>query len=93
MSFKIGDPFINNFDFLKSFGTLYDLWIDLLNEKLRKEQNEMTEKIEELKNFTRLEEVSITKTKTQSIKKPKTKTQRKIFFAAQKSVLENTLNL
>ena len=32
--FKTGDPIINNFDFLKRFGTLYDLLIDLLNEKV-----------------------------------------------------------
>ena len=57
---KAGNPNINNFDFLKQFGTL----IDLLNEKLNilraaKEQNEMINKIEELRNFALLEEKSV----------------------------------
>ena len=30
--FEPGDPIIKNFDFLKRFGTLYDLLLDLLNE-------------------------------------------------------------
>ena len=57
---KAGNPNINNFDFLKQFGTL----IDLLNEKINilraaKEQNEMINKIEELRNFALLEEKSV----------------------------------
>ena len=32
--FKTGDPIIKNFDFLKRFGTLYDILLDLLNEKI-----------------------------------------------------------
>ena len=44
--FKTGNPIIKNFDFLKRFGTLYNLLFDLLNEeistiKAAKEQNEM----------------------------------------------------
>ena len=40
---------IDNYDFLKRFGTLYDLLIDLLDEKISiskvaKEQNEMKKK-------------------------------------------------
>ena len=61
---KAGNPNINNFDFLKQFGTLYDLLIDLLNEKINilraaKEQNEMINKIEELRNFALSEEKSV----------------------------------
>ena len=57
---KAGNPNINNFDFPKQFGTL----IDLLNEKINilreaKEQNEMINKIEELRNFALLEEKSV----------------------------------
>ena len=32
--FKRGNPSIENFDFLKRFGTLYNLVIDLLNEEI-----------------------------------------------------------
>ena len=32
--FKSGNPAIDNYDFLKRFGTLYDILIDLLNEKI-----------------------------------------------------------
>ena len=32
--FKTGNSGINSFDFLKRFGTLFDLLIDLLNEKM-----------------------------------------------------------
>ena len=43
---------IDNYDFLKRFGTLYDLLIDLLDEKISiskvaKEQNEMKKKMSE----------------------------------------------
>ena len=34
--FKAGNPIINNYHFLKRFGTLYDFLIDLLNERLLK---------------------------------------------------------
>ena len=59
--FKTGDLIVKNFDFLKRFGTLYDLLIDLLKEttktlKAAKERNEMINKIEELKNFILLNE-------------------------------------
>ena len=66
--FKAGDLSIKNFDFLKRFGTLYDLLIDLLSEKIstlvaKKKQEEMKEKIDELGSFVLLEE-SIIKIKT-----------------------------
>ena len=32
--FKTGNPIIDNFDFFKRFGTLYDLLTDLLNRKI-----------------------------------------------------------
>ena len=32
--FKTGDPIIIKFDFLKEFGTLHDLLIDFINEKI-----------------------------------------------------------
>ena len=32
LSFKTGNPIIKNYDFLKMFGTFYDLLLDLLNE-------------------------------------------------------------
>ena len=56
MLFKTGYPAIDNYDFLKKVGTLYDLFYDLISEKIsiKKaaiEQNEMITKIEELKNF------------------------------------------
>ena len=97
--FKVGDAIIQNFDFLKRFGTLHDLLIDLLNEEIGtykavKEQNEIITKIEGLKGFILLEEKSITNKNTQSIiRKTKTRTQKKIFFARQKSVLRNALKL
>ena len=58
--FITGDPIIKNFDFLKRFGTLYDMLLDLLNKKIStikavKEQLD-EKKIEELKNFIVLEE-------------------------------------
>ena len=60
---------------------MYDLLIDLLNEKTNiftgKKQNEIIQKIEELKDFILLEEESI-------IKKLKTKTQRKFFLQHRK---------
>ena len=47
--FRIGNPTINNYGFLKRFGTLYDLYSDLISEaistkKAVKEQNEMIKK-------------------------------------------------
>ena len=64
--FKSGSPAIDNYDFLKRFGTLYDLLIDLLNEnislnKATEEQLEIIKKIEELKNFVLSEEENINK--------------------------------
>ena len=80
MSFKTGNPKINNFDFLKRFGTLYDLLISSFNEeistfKAAKEQNEMIKKINKLGSFVLLEEEIIKEEKTKSAtKKTKTKT-------------------
>ena len=59
--FKSGDPATDNYDLFKRFGTFYDFLTDLLDEKisLKKaaiEQNEMIEKIVELKNFALLKE-------------------------------------
>ena len=62
--------------------------------KAAKEKDEMIKKIEELKHFVLLEEKRITNKNTQSIiKQEKTKTQRIIFFAEQKSALKNALKL
>ena len=97
--FKTGNPIIDNYDFLKRLGTLYDLLIDLLNEKIgiikaEKEQNEMTKKINELGNFVLSEEKSINKEKSKgAIKKAKTKTQRKEIISLQKSVMNNAIKL
>ena len=51
--FETGNPDIKNFDFFKTFGTLYELFTDLLDEKISmdkatQEQIGMIEKIEEL---------------------------------------------
>ena len=81
-----------NFGFFKRLGTLYDLLIDLCNEKISthkavKEQNEMIIKIEELKNFISSEEKDSTNKNTWSIiNKTKKKTQRKEIFSKQTSV-------
>ena len=77
---KTGDSIINNFDFLKRFGTLYDLLLILLNEKIStleapKEQEEMINEIDELKDLVLLEKQNITKKKR--IKKKKKKKQKK----------------
>ena len=97
---KAGNHIIKNFGFLKRFGTLYDFLIDLINEKTStlkavRKQNEMINKIEELKDFILLEEKSITnKNKnTQSTLKATTKTQRREIFAEQKSVLRDVLKM
>ena len=83
---KTGNPIFKNFDFLERFGTLYDLLIDLLNEKIStlvaaKEQNEMKNKIEELKDSILLEEKGIINKNTQIIKKAETKKQTKKILA------------
>ena len=62
--FKTGDPIIKNFDFLKRSDALHYLLIDLLNEEIStdkavKKQNEMTLKIEVLKDLILLEEEGI----------------------------------
>ena len=84
--FKSGNLAIDNYDFFKRFGTLYDLLIDLLNGKisLRKakiEQNEMINKIIELKNFIFSEEEKIDKG---AIKKGKKNTGKKNYFNTKK---------
>ena len=96
--FKTGNLIIKNFDSLKRFDTLYDLLIDLLNEKISilkatKEKNEITSKIRELHDFILLEQESITNKNTQKgiIKKAKTKTHKKGNFLEQKGVIKNAL--
>ena len=86
--FKTGNPSINSYDFLKRFGTFYDLLIDLLNEKINifqevKEQKEKISKIDELKDFVLLEEQSITK----DTKKKKTE------YYGTKKCLKNAIKL
>ena len=81
--FKSGRPTIDNYDFFKRFGTLYDLLINLLNERMsleraNEEQNEMIEKIKE--NFVLLEEENISKKNKGIIKK----IQRRKTFSIQK---------
>ena len=87
---KTGDSIISNFDFLKRFGTLYDLLLVLLNEKIStleapKEQEEMINKIDELKDLVLLEKQNITK-KTKKKKKRQN-------IITEKSVLNNVLKL
>ena len=73
---------------------LNDILIDLLNEetstfKAKEEQNEMIQKINELKNFTLLEEENIKKEKTKgAIKEAKT-----AIYKTQKSVINNATKL
>ena len=68
--FKTGNPIIKIFDFLKRFGTLFDLFTNLLDKKINtfraaEEQKEMINKLEELKKIiVLLEKESIIKNKT-----------------------------
>ena len=92
--FKSGSFTTGNHDFFKRFGTLYDLLIDLLNEKicLRKpniEQSEMIAKIVGLENFALSEE----KINRGTTEKGKTKTQKRKTISIQKSVPSNALRL
>ena len=95
--FNSGSSAIDNYDFFKRFGSLYDLLIDLLNEKIRLkktviEQIEMTEKIEELRNLALLDKKNISEENNiDAIKK--TKTQRRKTISIQKSVINNALRL
>lgn len=62
--FKTANSSDNNFDFEKRFGILFDLLIDLLNEKIiinkaKQEQEQMIGKINKLNDFILLEEESI----------------------------------
>ena len=62
--FKTGDPIISNCNFLKTFGALHRLLIDLLSGEISateapKEQDKLLDKTEELKRFILLEEKSI----------------------------------
>ena len=88
--FKTGNLIIKNFDFLKRFGTLYDLLIDLLSEKIStleaaKERGEMKENINELGNFVLLEKKSIKKNKTEvNIKKVENKKWRNQILGSKK---------
>ena len=86
--FKSGIPTINNYDFLKRLGTLYDFLIDLLNKKttLKKavlEQKEKMNKIYELKGFV------LSGKSKRAIKKAKKCSK----ILMQKSVLANTVRL
>ena len=50
-----GNPFIDNFDFLKRFGTGHDILIDLSSKKTiineaKQEQEELVKKLKELRN-------------------------------------------
>ena len=88
--FKTGNLIIKNFDFLKRFGTLYDLLIDLLSEEIStleaaKERGEMKENINELGNFVLLEKKSIKKNKTEvNIKKVENKKWRNQILGSKK---------
>ena len=81
--FKTGSPVIGNFNFLKNFGTLHDLLVDLLKEKIDtdealEEQSEIINEIEDLGEVLLLKEKSIKEGKTKgAINKEKTKTKRK----------------
>ena len=66
--FKAGNLGIKTFDFLKTFGTLFDSLIDLINGKIvineaKQEQGEMIDKIDMIEGFILLEERSIKKKK------------------------------
>ena len=37
--FETGNPNIKNFDFFKRFGTLYELFTDLLDKKIKQNKN------------------------------------------------------
>ena len=97
--FKSGNPIVNNYGFFKRFGTLYDFLIDLLSKKISLEkaaieQNEMLNKIFELRDFVLLEKENINKEKSKgAIRKEKTKTQRKKTILVQKSVIFNAIRL
>ena len=97
--FKTGNLIIKNFDFLKRFGTLYDLLTDLLSEEIStleaaKEREEMKENINELGNFVLLEKKSIKKNKTEvNIKKGKNMKWRNQILGSQKNVLKNAVKL
>ena len=97
--FKSGSPVLDNYDLFKRFSTLYDLLIDLFSEKIRLskaaiEQNEMIDKIEDLRSFVLPEEENINEEKNRgAINKAKTKTQKRKTISIQKSVLNNALKL
>ena len=66
--FKAGNLGIKTFDFLKTFGTLFDSLIDLIYGKIvineaKQEQGEMIDKIDMIEGFILLEERSIKKKK------------------------------
>ena len=70
--FKTGDPNLKDFDFLKRFGILHGLSIDLRQEEITtnkavKEPNEIIIKLKQLKNFILLEEKDIKNKNTQYI--------------------------
>ena len=72
--FKTGDPIISNCNFLKTFGALHRLLIDLLSGEISateapKEQDKLLDKTEELKRFILLEEKSINRELTKGSRK------------------------
>ena len=86
-----------NFSFLKDFGTLCDLLIDLHNEQIsireaRKEQDMMIKKINELSSFASSECFAEEKSRG-DIRKVKTKTQKKQIYEARKRIKQNALML
>ena len=97
--FKSGDRAVDSYDFLKRYGSLYDLLTDLLNmqisfKKAALEQKEMVGKIRELESFVLLEEKNIYEEKSKGAKKKvKTKPQRRKTISIQKSVLNNVIRL
>ena len=87
-----------DYNFLEKFGTLYDLFLNLLTKaintrKAKKEQNEMLKMIETLKNFILSQEKTIKKTTKGAKQKVKIKTEIKEDIKAHKSVLKNALQL
>ena len=88
MFFKTtGNP-TKSFDFLKRFGTLHDLLIDLLNEQISiKEAKKRTrcddKKVNELSSFTSSDYFAEERRRN-AIKKARTKTQRKEIYEAKK---------
>ena len=87
--FKTGNPSIDNYDYYKGFGTLYNLF-----KRAVTEQSETITKLEELKIFVLLEEKSINEQKSRgAMKKAKAKAERRKIISSQKSVIKNAIKL